>query len=247
MSTAQTLIFAAYQMLGYYAPNETMSGADSALGLQQLNMMLDSWSNEPQACYAILEQSFALVVNKSSYTIGTSGSPDINTTRPLAIIDTPGAAYIQDLNGNNYEVNVATRQTWNELANRTTQTNSTIPNTLFYDPQMPNGVINLWPTPNSGGYTCFFDSYQPFVQASTLVSNITLPPGYELAIESNLAVLLQPFCKNTDVPKAVERLANKSLATIKRTNRRRNQAQFDREIVKSGYPNFNIYTGRYYP
>ena len=242
--TAKDLVFGAYCMLGYYAPNESMNAYDAALGLQQLNLMLDSWSNESLMCYAILEQSFPLVPGKSSYTIGLNGGADVNQQRPIRIIEGPGSAYLQDTNQNNYRVDVVTREQWNQIANRGNTVVSDIPDTLFYDPQMPFGVINIWPNPTLG-YTLFFDSFQQFTDVSNGAQVLTLPPGYGLATMSNLAVQLGPFLKNALVSEDVKKIARDSKAAVKRSNKRNNVAQFDKEITKAEQPNFNIYSGRY--
>lgn len=244
MSTAQALILSAYQKIGYYAATETMSAADSALGLQQLNMMLDQWSNEPQACFAITEQSFAIQSSKSQYSIGTSGSPDINATRPVRVIEGAGAAYVQDSNGNNFPVSVVTRQDWNLIGNRSGLTQSNLPTVLFYDPQMPLGLINLWPQPNSGGYTMYFDSYLQLADMANLVSQFTLPPGYEASIQDCLAEILWPFCfVGKPMPPYIEKAARKSLATIKRANKRNNKAQMDPELFpQRANGTYNIYS-----
>lgn len=240
MSTAQALILAAYQKIGYYAANETMNASDSALGLQQLNMMLDSWSNQPQACFAITEQNFSLTVAKSRYSIGSGG--DINASRPIRIIEGAGAAYVQDTNGNNTPVDVVTRQDWNQIGNRSGLTQSNLPTVLFYDPQMPLGYINVWPQPNAGGYTLYFDAYLQFTDASSLTSSFTLPPGYELAIQDNLALMLWPFCyTGKPMPPNFEKSARASLAAVKRSNKRNNKAQMDAELFQ-GQGGYNIYT-----
>jgi hypothetical protein len=244
MSTSGAIIKSAYQMIGYLASNETMNGGDALLGLDQLNKMLDSWSNEPQACFAILEQSFPLQPGLAAYTIGLTGGAVIAQQRPIRIMEGPGAAYLQDFNGNNYRVDVVTKEDWNQIANRSSTTVSDIPDTLWYDPQFPLGVINIWPYPTLG-YTLFWDSYQQLVDMSSITQQFMLPPGYELAIQSNLAIHLAPFCKNATVSTDVVKIAAKSLAAIKRANKRNNVAKFDREITKSGMPNFNIYSGRY--
>lgn len=244
MSTAGALILRAYQMIGYYASTETMTGADSLLGLDQLNKMLDLWSNEPQACFAITEQSVVLTPGKARYSIGLTGGADIALTRPIRIMEGMGAAYLQDFNGNNYQVDVVTQQDWNMIANRSSTTVSDIPDTLFYDPQMPLGFINIWPYPTLG-YTLFWDSYLQLTDMGTLTTQFQLPPGYEIAIQSNLALLLATFVKNAEPSQLVKDIARKTLATIKRSNQRNNVAKFDREITKSGSPNFNIYSGRY--
>lgn len=246
MSTANTLISTAYQFIGYYAPIETMTAADAALGLQQLTMMLDSWSNEPQACFAITEQSFTLVPGKSRYSIGTGGGADVAVTRPIRIIEGPGAAYVQDVNGNNFAVEVVTQSKWNQIGNRSSLTSSNLPDTLFYDPQMPLGFINLWPQPNAGGYTLFFDSYLQLVDPAVLTSQFSLPPGYEMAIYSNLGVILWTFCyPSKPLPPNIAKIASKALATIKRANKRNNTANFDKELNPQGQSVYNPYTDSY--
>jgi hypothetical protein len=246
MSTANALILAAYQKIGYYAPNETMTAADSSLGMQQLTMMLDSWSNQPQACFAITENSFLLVPGQSQYSIGTSGGANVVATRPIRIMEGPGAAYCQDVNGNNFSVEVVTREKWNQIGNRSSLTSSNLPDTLFYDPQMPLGLINLWPQPNSAGYTLFFDSYLQLADPASLVAPFTLPPGYEKAIQDNLAVELWPFCfTSKPLPPFIKEAARASLMTVKRANKRNNLAQFDKELNPRGQAVYNPYTDSY--
>jgi hypothetical protein len=242
--TASQLIMRSYQMIGYLGAAETMTSADAQLGLDMLNKMLDSWSNESLTCFSILEQSFPLVVGQSSYTIGPLPSANVVAVRPIKLIESPGSAYLQDFSQNNYGVDVVTREQWNNIANRGSDTVSDIPDTLFYDPQFPLGVINIWPNPTIG-YTLFFDSYAQLSDMGTLYQTFSLPPGYELAIMSNLAVFLGPFCKNALVSQDVKDIARLSKANIKRSNGRPNVATFDKEITKSGQPNFNIYSGRY--
>jgi len=239
MSTALDIIRRAYQMIGWLASNEPLSGADTELGADQLNKMLDSWSNESLMCYAVLEQSTVLVPGKTAYTIGSGG--DIDAARPLKLRDGYGAAYLRDSNNNNYWVTVVQKDRWNLISNRGPTITSNIPDTLFYDPQFPLGVINIWPTPTEA-MTLFWDSYLALPDMPTTATAFSLPPGYELALQSNLAVLLAPFCGKTQVSPDVRAIAMQSKAQIKRTNIRLNVAQFDPEISENGRRSYNIYT-----
>jgi hypothetical protein len=242
MSTAGDLLLAAYQQIGYYATSETMTGADTSRGLDQFNKLLDSWSNETSACFCITENSFPLVVNQISYTIGPGGN--INVARPLKLIEGRGAAYVQDFEGNNTDVEIVTRQDWNSIGNRTTTTNSNTPDTIFYDPQMPLGIINVYPAPNIG-YTMFFDSYSQLADVSNVATQLDLPPGYELALQSNLAVLLGTFVKNAPVSPDVKEIARETKAIIKRTNHRMNTVRFDPGVSTGNGGGYNIYTDDY--
>jgi hypothetical protein len=236
MTTAQNLIQTSLEMLGIYAPGETLTAADASRGLQLLNAMMDSWSNESLACYAIQEQSLPLVVGKNQYTVGPGGN--LNGTRPIKIIEGPVAAYIMDQNQNRYPVQVIPQDRWNMIGLLTNTSN--IPDTIFYDPQYPLGIINVFPTPNESN-TLYFDAYLQLTDFSSLTSPMSFPPGYEAAIFSNLAVWIKPFFKDAQLDPDVRELASKTLAAIKRTNMRQNIANYDAEIVSRASPTYNIY------
>ena len=239
MTTAQDIIQDALEMLGVYAAGETMSNADAQRGLTRLNNMLDSWSNESLSCYAIIEQTGTLQVGVSRYTIGSGGT--FNMTRPLKINLGPGAATFQDSNNNNFDIEVVTQDQWNLIGNRAVTSN--IPDTLFYDPQYPLGVINIFPVPNIGG-TLLWDSYLQLTDFTSLTTVLSLPPGYELAIKTNLAVHMKPYFTGTTLDPEVKEQARESKANVKRTNIRPQQASYDPEIVSSVQPTYNIYRGR---
>lgn len=247
MTTAQDMIQDAAEKIGVYAPGETITAADEARFLKVLNDMIDSWSNESLTCYAILEQSVPLQVAKQSYTIGTTGSPDVNATRPIRLIDGPGAAYMRDSNGNRYPVNVVPRDQWNLIWNLTSTT-SNIPNTLFYDPQFPLGVLNVWPLYNGTlAMTMFFDSYLQLTEFANLQATVTLPPGYVKAIQDNLAIEAGPYFKPDNwVPSAMlMKAASDSKGNIKRSNLRPNVATFDKLLHARGGAVYNIYADSY--
>lgn len=236
MATAQSLIQTALEQLGVYAPGETLGDADAERGLQLLNAMLDSWSNESLACYAIQEYQLPLVVGQSQYTVGPGGN--LNAQRPLKIIEGPVSAYIKDQNQNRYPVEVIPQDRWNMIGLLTNTSN--IPDTLFYDPQYPLGIINLFPTPNQGN-TLYFDAYLQLAEFGNLTTVMSLPPGYEAAIFSNLAVWMKPFFRDAQLDPDVREMASKTLASVKRMNMRQNIANYDAEIVSRATPTYNIY------
>ena len=240
-TTAQDMIQDALEMLGVYGPGDTMSTADANRGLSVLNDMLDSWSNESLACYAWLQQNFSLVVNKSAYTIGPNG--DINSTRPLRISDAAGSAYLLDTNNNKYPMDVLDQLAWN--LRTTAAVNSNLPDTLFYDPQFPLGVINIWPTPNMT-YTCYFYSLLQLAEFSSLTSKLSLPPGYKRAITTNLAIDLKPYFTDANLDPIIAMRAAEYKGNVKRTNMRTQVAVFDPEIVARGQSTYNIRSDRAY-
>ncbi len=240
MPTARDLIQGALERIQVYAPGEQASNPDIARGFSELNSMLDSWSNENLTCYAILEQTGTIQPGVSSYTIGPGGA--FNMTRPLRILDGPGRAYLLDQNGDKYPLDVVTQDQWNLITQP--NTNSDLPSTLFYDPQFPLGIINIYPEPYES-FPIFWDSYLQLGDLSSLSTSLSLPPGYEKAIRDNLAIELAPYFPTAQVTPALIQAASKSKANVKRTNIRPTVAAYDPEIVAKARGAWNIYTNSY--
>ena len=240
--TALDLITQAFLRLGVYGVSEPIDSGDQTAGLTALNGMLDQWSNEALTVFAFLNQSAPLIVNQQSYTIGPGGN--FNMTRPLAIGSRPGSAYVQDSNGNNYEVSVVQQDDWNLIPNRLIVT-SNYPDTLFYDPQYPLGIMNFYPVPNAA-YTAFWTSQLPLADLSSTTTPLILPPGYAKAIWDNLVVELWDIYKTGDVTPSLARQALASKANIKRINTKQKLVHFDSELAnKSRTGTWNWAAGIY--
>lgn len=239
--TALTVITDSLELLQVYAPGEVISDADAQRGLSTLSDMMDDWSNQSLACFAILEQSAPLVPGQQSYTIGPGGNFDM--VRPLRILDGPGTAYVQDFNGNNYSMSVVPRDQWNLYGNRSILIQSDFPDTMFYDPQYPLGVINVLPVPTIN-YTMFWDSYAQLADFEALTTPFSFPPGYKRAIVTNLAVALKPYFKTAQIDPLIIRESLERLGNIKRTNMRSNVAVMEPELVSRSQISYNPYTDR---
>ena len=217
--------------------SETPAAQDATDALNSINRMLDSWSNEGLLSYAVGEISVTLGVGTSTYTIGNNSSAAFFTTRPLAIRQ----AYITDTAGNIFIMQVIPQDKWNAIGAKVGIT-SQIPDTLFYDPQFPLGIINIFPTPLLG-YTLTIDSLLQQTQFSTLTHSITFPPGYERAILYNSALEVSPLFA-LPVPPRVEQIAMESKGNIKRTNLPEIISDYDASIVSHSYATYNIYRDR---
>jgi len=141
LDTVRSILQDALEQIKVYAPGVALGAADGARGQSLLNQMLDEWSNESLTCYANLEQNFPLQAGINSYTIGVGAV--INQVRPLEIIKGPGAAYLVDTNGNRFGMDVIEQDQWNQIPLLTES--SDLPYILFYDPQSPYGIINIYP------------------------------------------------------------------------------------------------------
>ncbi len=237
--TAADIIQDALELLGIYGPGDTISAADSARALSVLNDMMDLWSNDSLACFANTTQTFNLVVGISTYTAGSGGA--IPGARPLKVMDMPGSAYLTDSQGNKYQVDVVDQMTWNMRT--CAAVNSNLPDTLFYDPQFPLGIVNIWPTP-SQVYACSFLSYLQLADFGSQAATFSLPPGYKRAITTNLAVMLKPYFTAAQLDPDVRIEAMESKGAIKRTNMKPQRASYDPELVARGSGSYNIRSDR---
>lgn len=240
--TARDIIQDTLELLGIYSPGDQISAADLARSLTTLNSMMDVWSNESLACFDWITQTFPLVPGQYQYTIGAASlNPDIIGERPLRVSDAVGSAFLLDYNLNRYLMNVVDNQTWN--IQTTAVANSDLPDHLFYDPQFPLGVVNVWPTP-SVGYTCSFMSYRQLGDFDTPDSVFSLPPGYRRAIVTNLCLSLKPYFTSATIDSLIMSEAMVTKGIIKRNNMRTQVSVFDPELVSRGNQVYNIFSDR---
>lgn len=238
MPTVLNVLTRSMKALKTIGASETPSAADATDSMEVFNAMLDSWNGEGLTSYQTLEQSHTLVVGTSQYTIGSGGT--INTTRPIDIVQ----AYIQDSSNLRYLMRIIPRDKWNQIGQLTIT--SQIPNTLFYDPQFPLGVINVFPQPLQA-WTLYFDSLLQQVTYSSTAQSISMPPGYERAYVLNLAVELMgagyPSLLKPEELGALINNASEAKANLKRNNiaTREVIANYDSAIISDSYATYNIY------
>ena len=238
--TARTVIQDALELIKIYAPGVTVTSADAARMLALMNNMLDEWSNESLTCYANTEQSFTLVPGVNQYTIGAGGS--INVIRPLDINTGSGAAYLIDSNGIRFPIEIIQQDQWNNIGLLTVT--SQLPDTMFYDPQYPLAIINIFPTP-SIAYQVYFDSRLQLSDMPTLDTAFSLPPGYMSAITNNLGIRAWPYFKQGDPTAYLMKMAADSLAAIKRTNIKRTPSTYDSAVVSKAQSSYNIFSDNF--
>jgi len=224
-----------FEQIKVYAPGVDIDAADAARALSLTNQMLGEWANEKLVCFANLEQSFPLVPGDRTYTIGTGG--DINKVRPLKIETGPGIAYLLDSSSNRFEIEVIEQDEWNQIKLLTVT--AQYPNKLFYDPQYPLGIINIFPTPETA-HTVYFDSRLKLASMNALDTAFSLPDGYAQAIKSNLSVRLWRYYKQGAPDQDLKDEASNALAAIRRTNLRQSPVQYDTAIVNTAARGYNI-------
>ncbi len=207
---ASTLAARSMRLLSQISPGVTPSTEEYATCLEALNALLDQWRNEALMSITALDENLTLVSGQPSYTIGLGG--DLNTNRPVRI----DGAYLVDNGGVSYAVTMLNSDEYAAIGLKAST--STLPNYLYYSPDMPLG--NLWPYPvPSAAYSLHVLTWTPLMAYTTIATTAYLAPGHENAIVYNLALAIAPEFEKQPSP-LVMQTAVESKASIKRANMR---------------------------
>lgn len=202
MTTARGIITKAMQKAGIVTKNESPSSDEISDGLDSLNAMLGSWSNESLLIYQRQTEQFTINANDGTYTIGSGA--DFNTTRPTYIV----SAYLTS-NQIDYPLDIISDEIYANIGDKSV---GGIPNWLNYNNGYTTGTIKLYPIPTTS-YTLNLLSEKPFTTLA-LDDTVSLPPGWEQAVIYNLAVILAPEY-GQPVDQSIYQIATDSKAAIK--------------------------------
>jgi len=187
MATVSTMILRSMRMIGEKERGDTLDAAEQVECLAELNTFMESWSIDRLNIYTIKEDVHTLTASTSTYTIGPNGA--INTQRPVRIVD---ATYIRDSSGYDTPVEIITLDMYRKIVDK--DAGYTVPTYLYYDTgysSTSTGRIYLYPNPGGAlGLELHIHSWQQLQSFVSLSTIVLLPPGYQLAIESNFAVHL---------------------------------------------------------
>ncbi len=221
------------RVLGTDTNPTTQEGTD---GLYALNSMLEAWGIERLMVYQVQQTTHTWPANSASRTMGVGG--DFNTTRPTKIAEEGN--YMRDGNTSiDYPLFwLGDRDSYDRILLKSTT--SSYPQWLFADMGYPLMTIYLWPVPTQS-LSLHLNSWKPLQSFSSLTDALALPPGYQRAIEYNLAIEYAPeFGSAANLSDDVRRIAAQSKANIKALNRPDLVARLDNSILGRGSP-YNIY------
>lgn len=227
MTTALGIVTSAMRKNGVLTKGEAPSADEAADGLEMLNDLLASLSNDSLIVYARTLENFTLVGGTSSYTIGPSAT--FNTTRPVKVI----AAYVQS-GGVDYPLTVVSDESFSAITYKST---SGIPEFLNYSNSYPTATIKLYPSPSSA-YDLYILTEKPLTAFASLSTVVSLPPGWERMLKHNLAMEMAPEF-GQQAPAEVVEIAKESKAEIKSAVMAAKKMDWNSGIGYDG----NIYTG----
>lgn len=136
------LIEAALRALQVYGLGDTIPPQAITNCAQALNIWCKSLVKKGLFLWCVQDLTVPMVAAQGTYNVGPlSGQP-----RPLRILD----AYLRDSTGNDVSLTITSRYDYDTLGLKSAQG---IPNQLFYDPQLNNGIITLYNVPIAAGST----------------------------------------------------------------------------------------------
>jgi hypothetical protein len=231
--TGRDLISASLRLLGVLASGENLGAQEATDGLSTLNRLISGWSNEGLLVFGLTaEPAITLTPGKATYTLGASG--DLST-RPMSI----EKALIRD-GLTDYPVRLMSLSEYASISRKSNQSN--YPTDLYDDGGYPQKTITLYPTPSAALSLILFTK-RPLTELATLDTALSLPPGYERALNFNLAIDLAPEYGRA-IPDSVAMVASESKAAIKRSNIKPSYLRSDEALlIHTG--RFNIFTGDY--
>lgn len=213
MTTAYDIISGALRKIGAIAVGETLTADDSTTGLEQLNAMLDLWSTEHLAVFNNNEYVLQLQAGKASYTVGAGG--DFDMPRPLRL---SGAYTRLQPTGSTVDYTCTevdfTRYAKIGIKNQP----GPWPKVMYFNTSFPLAELVFWPVPSQNAeFHLWADMV--FSQFANLTDAATLPQGYMLALQTNLAVLLAPEYGTQPAPELVAqaRASKKALKALNAT------------------------------
>ncbi len=211
MPVVSTMILRSLRLTGEKRRGDTLTSNEQTECLAELNSMLDSWANESLFIHTILTTSFGLTASQGSYTIGSGGN--FNMTRPTRIVD---PCYIRDSQGSDTPLQILNAVTYGRIVDK--DSDGSYPHYIYYDydySATSTGRVYFYPEPQTGLST-FISALMPFTQFSTMTHPISLPPGYQRAIEYNYAI--EAAGGLTEIDPQVAIIAREAKAAVKRLN-----------------------------
>lgn len=201
--TALGIITSAMRKAGILTKNESPSADEAADGLEMLNDLLASMSNDSLVVYARTVENFPLSGGVTSYTIGSGAT--FNTARPIKII----SAYVRS-GTIDYPVQIIPDE---QYANITYKSSSGgYPQFLNYTNAYPTATINLYPAPATAYQLYLVTEKQ--LSTFTLNQSVDLPPGWRRMLIHNLAVEMGPEY-GVEIPASVVQIARESKGEIR--------------------------------
>lgn len=206
----QTLINAAFRLIGQFNDDTPPPQTDLNNAAQALNLMIKYWMSKNYPLWCVTDLSFTVVQGQIQYLIGP-GSPTAGL-QAYRVLRIP-MARIQYVQSGPFPLEVPliqlSRQEYDQMGQKSAQGT---PNSYYYDPQLNNGILNLYLAPDSIPNIVILTCQRPLADVINSTDSFDFPIEWTNALKWGLAEQLIPeYFVPEAVAARVERNANRYL------------------------------------
>ena len=190
--TRDDIIYAALRAIGAIDVNNTAESAEVTNAAQELNMILKQWVQEGLPVWTMTTVPVTLSVGVNSYTIGPGGAVNL-PYRPPRII----SAFLRNTSitpNTDTSVDIIAKVDYERLGSKGS---SSIVNQIYYDPQIPLGVIYTYGAPPDTNYTLYVTVQRLLQDMTASTDNFDVPQDFFQALKWSLA---EELSYSYDVP-----------------------------------------------
>jgi hypothetical protein len=212
--TARTLITRALKLIGVAAEGVTPTAEELNDGLDTLNELLASLNSQGLPIYTDYRGEIAFVASQAYYTVGASGSADLNHARPSRLLSA-----MVELTSPSPDIEIPLEVLTDEQYNAITvkDLESALPTKVYFKPDYPLAKVYVWPIVNAVADKLILYFREPLGTLAALETALAYPEGYERMLRYNLALDLSPeFSRPVDPD--VRATAVNTLAVLKQSN-----------------------------
>jgi len=146
------VINASLRTLGVIGAGDEPSPEDYTNCAQALNLYIKQLQTKGLPLWLVEDLQVPMIAGQYVYQLGPTG--DVICDRPLRVV----MAFIRSPQQNDTTLQVISRQ---EYMQQGYKPSSGIPNQVYYDPQLGNGVLYVFNNPNADGWTIHLQVQQP--------------------------------------------------------------------------------------
>lgn len=181
--TRDDIINASLRAIGVLAKGNVADATDLTNAGQALNLILKQWADKGAPLWAIQWVNLTLTAGQTSYTVGPSG--DFNLLyRPTRVI----SAYLRDNTiptaPQDTTLEIISRQEYETLGDKLSQS---ITNQIYYDAQLPLGVVYTYNVPVDSTHILYMSVQRPIQDVTNGTDNFDLPQEWFLPLKWALA------------------------------------------------------------
>jgi hypothetical protein len=183
--------------------------------LRVANRMLQKWSLQRLYLWWIPTRQYTLVSMQQNYGFGPTGPDFVLATRPN-LVETCAAIYPGSLSER--PMNILDRPKWGAIPDKgaTCGVNG-VPQDCWIEYTYPNLTLHFWPIPSSAGIGVKLGTWEVLQQFATIFDVLSMPFGYEEALQQNLAFELASFY-DMPIAASLSQLAADALLRVQQLN-----------------------------